>query len=158
MKPRQSAGVLLYRHLEGRELELLLVHMGGPLWSRREEGAWSIPKGEYGAGEDPLEAALREFAEELGRPLPLPAPELMALVPVQQSRGKTVLVFAAECDFPEGPVRSNTFEMEWPPHSGRVERFPEVDRSAWVPLSEASSKLVRGQEAALLDLVGRLGK
>ncbi|SFO42276.1 Predicted NTP pyrophosphohydrolase, NUDIX family [Geodermatophilus obscurus] len=138
--PRRSAGVLLYRRTPG--LQVLLGHMGGPFWSRRDEGAWSIPKGEYGDGEEPLAAARREFEEELGSPVPS-----TALVPLGELRAgaKVLTVWAAEGDLDADAVVSGTFPLEWPPRSGRVQHFPEVDRAAWFGLDEARSKLVTGQ-------------
>ncbi len=156
MSGRRSAGVLLYRRPRGGPPEVLLVHMGGPFWARRERGAWSLPKGEYEAGEDPMATALREFREELGRPLPLGPDRLLALAPVHQPGGKTVLVWAGEGDLEVGTVHSNTFELEWPPGSGRRASFPEVDRAAWFPITEAAEKLVRGQVGALEELAARL--
>lgn len=142
MATRRSAGVLLYRRTGGG-LEVLLVHMGGPFWARKDAGAWSIPKGEYGPGEDPVEVAYREFAEELGQPL-----ERTALIPlgeIRQSGGKTVVAWAAEGDLDPATVRSNTFTMEWPRGSGRTREFPEIDRAAWFGLDTARDKLVRAQ-------------
>jgi predicted NUDIX family NTP pyrophosphohydrolase len=141
----QSAGVVLYRRRAGR-LEVLLVHPGGPFWAKRDDGAWSIPKGEFDAGEDPDAAARREFAEELGIALTTP---LIALAPVAQSRGKTVHPFAAEGDVDPAAIRSNTFMLEWPPRSGRMQPFPEVDRVAWFTLDAAHRKIVAGQRPIL---------
>lgn len=143
---KRSAGVLLYRH--GDELEVLIAHMGGPFWARRDDRAWTIPKGEYTEGEDPLEVARREFAEELGEPLP--ADELLPLGEVTQSGGKTVVAWAAEGDLDPNHLESNTFEMEWPKGSGRMQEFPEIDRAAWVDVETARAKLVKGQ-VELLD-------
>jgi predicted NUDIX family NTP pyrophosphohydrolase len=142
----RSAGILLYR-LPGPEV--LLVHMGGPYWARRDAGAWSIPKGEYAPeGEDALACALREFEEETGSAL---APgELVALGEVRQKGGKAVAAWAAEGDLDAGAIRSNTFELEWPPCSGRRQEFPEVDRAEWFGLEEARGKLILAQ-AAFLD-------
>jgi predicted NUDIX family NTP pyrophosphohydrolase len=141
----QSAGVVLYRRRAGR-LEVLLVHPGGPFWAKRDDGAWSIPKGEFDAGEDPDAAARREFAEELGIALTTP---LIPLAPVAQSRGKTVHPFAAEGDVDPAAIRSNTFMLEWPPRSGRMQPFPEVDRVAWFTLDAAHRKIVAGQRPIL---------
>jgi predicted NUDIX family NTP pyrophosphohydrolase len=146
---KRSAGTVLYRHREGR-LQVLIVHMGGPFWARKDARAWSFPKGEYEAGEDPRSVAAREFAEELGSPLP-DAP-VIELGSVAQGGGKTVIGFAREGDFDETSLRSNTFEMQWPPRSGRRQHFPEVDRAAWVEADVAREKLV----AAQVDLLDRL--
>jgi predicted NUDIX family NTP pyrophosphohydrolase len=146
----RSAGLLLYRRT-GAGAEVLIAHMGGPFWARRDEGAWSIPKGEYGDGEGPLAVALREFEEELGGPPP--AGDVVELGEFRQSGGKRVTVFAREGDHDASAVRSNEFEMEWPRGSGRMQRFPEVDRAEWMPLDRARAKLVRGQVPAIDALV-----
>ena len=139
---RRSAGILLYRR-RGPGVEVLLVHPGGPLWARRDAGAWSIPKGEYGEGEDPLAVALREFEEETGqRP---PEGGLVALGEVRQKGGKVVSAWAAPGDLDPEAVTSNTFSMEWPPRSGKMPEFPEVDRTAWVDFAAARKKLIKGQ-------------
>jgi predicted NUDIX family NTP pyrophosphohydrolase len=127
---------------------VLLVHPGGPFWAKRDKGAWSIPKGEYEDGEDPRACALREFEEELGTPLE--AGELVELGNVRQRNGKVVTAWAAEGDLDPATVRSNTFRMEWPPRSGRVREFPEIDRAAWFSVAEAREKLIEAQ-SALLD-------
>jgi predicted NUDIX family NTP pyrophosphohydrolase len=145
--PKRSAGLLLYRRGPGG-VEVLLVHPGGPLWARRDDGAWSIPKGEHGPDEDPLAAARREFREELG--VEPPPGEPVPLGGIRQPGGKVVSAWAVEGDLDVAGVRSETFEMEWPPRSGRVRRFPEVDRAAWFPLEEARRKLVPAQ-VGLLD-------
>ncbi|GAA1750843.1 NUDIX domain-containing protein [Streptomonospora arabica] len=146
---RTSAGLLLYRRGDGA-VEVLLGHMGGPFWAKKDEHAWSVPKGEYTAEEEPLAAALREFAEELGRPAP--AGEPFVLGEVRQSGGKTVSCFALEGDFDATRIEGNTFEMEWPPRSGRTAEFPEIDRATWFGLEEARTKLVKGQ-VRFLDLL-----
>lgn len=152
--PKTSAALLLFRHgTDG--LEVLIAHMGGPFWARKDAGAWSIPKGEYTDDEEPLAAARREFAEEMGAPPP--AGEPIALGTVTQSGGKAVTTFAVEGDFDLDGFRSNTFELEWPRGSGRVQEFPEVDRAAWVPLAVAREKLVKGQVPVLDALVEHLG-
>ena len=130
---------------------MLLVHPGGPFWARKDEGAWSIPKGEYGGGEDALVAALREFEEELGQPPP--GGVHLALGEIRQPRGKRVSVWAVEGNLDVTVVTSNTFEMEWPPRSGTLASFPEVDRAAWFTLAEARTKLVTGQIGFLDRLV-----
>jgi len=149
---RKSAGLLPYRVREGRT-EVLIAHMGGPLWARREEGAWSIVKGEYEETEEPLAAARREFEEETGLPAPPGAPR--ELGEVRQSGGKRVTAWAVEADLDAATMRSNTFELEWPPRSGRVQEFPEVDRFEWCELAVARARLVRAQ-TELLDRLERL--
>jgi predicted NUDIX family NTP pyrophosphohydrolase len=146
---RRSAGILLYRRRDGA-VEVLLVHPGGPLWARRDAGAWSIPKGEYGEGEDPLAVALREFEEETGqRP---PAERLVALGEVRQRGGKVVSAWAAPGDLDPQAIASNTFTLEWPPRSGVRREFPEVDRAGWFDTATAREKLL----AAQAELVDRL--
>jgi predicted NUDIX family NTP pyrophosphohydrolase len=129
-------------------LEVLLVHPGGPIWARRDAGAWSIPKGEYVDPEDPLDAARREFAEELGSPPP--AGEAIPLGEVKQRSGKIVIAWAQQGDMDAAAITSNTFEMEWPPRSGRKQEFPEVDRAEWFTIAQAREKLIPAQ-AELLD-------
>jgi predicted NUDIX family NTP pyrophosphohydrolase len=141
---------LLYRYVDG-ELEVLIAHMGGPFWARKEDHAWSIPKGEYVDGEDPVEVARREFAEELGSPPPDGV--LVSLGEVKQSGGKVVTVWALEGDFEAATAVSNTFTIEWPKGSGRMAEFPEVDRVAWCDVVTARSKLVKGQVAFLDRMV-----
>ena len=150
--PRTSAGILLHR-LGPAGREVLLGHMGGPFWARKDDGAWSIPKGEHGPDEDPLAVAHREFAEELGSPVPA-----ADLVPLGQLRasGKVLAVWAAEGDLDAEACTSNTFELEWPPRSGRVQQFPEIDRAGWFPVAEARVKLVKGQVPFLDRLLARL--
>lgn len=147
-----SAGLLLYR-ARATGVEVLLVHMGGPFWSRKDEHAWSIPKGEYGDDEDPAQVAVREFTEELGTPPP-DGPTI-ELGTARQS-GKTVTVFAREGDFDAAAAVSNTFSLEWPPRSGRFQDFPEVDRAEWFDLPTAAGKLVKGQVVFLGRLTSRL--
>ena len=144
---RSSAGILLFRTRSGTP-EVLLVHPGGPFWARRDAGAWSIPKGEHGDEEDPLQCALREFAEETGSALE-PA-ELIELGTIRQKAGKLVTAWAAEGDLDPATVTSNTFNIQWPPRSGRMAEFPEVDRAEWFALAQAREKLVPAQ-AELVD-------
>lgn len=153
MAARKSAGLLVFRRSAGG-VEVLLGHMGGPFWARREDGAWTVPKGEY-AEEDPVGAARREFAEELG--MPAPPGELLDLGSVRQSGGKVVSVWAVEGDLDPDAAVSNTFTLEWPPRSGRLEEFPELDRVAWLDLADARVRLVKGQVPFLDRLVERLG-
>jgi predicted NUDIX family NTP pyrophosphohydrolase len=144
--PKVSAGVLLYR-TRGGVVEVLIAHPGGPFWARKDEGAWSIPKGEYGEGEDPWAVAQREFDEELG--LPVPAGPGVDLGPLKQPSGKVVTAFAVEADLDVTDARSNTFQLEWPNGSGRMREFPEVDRVAWFSVAQARAKLLKGQRAFL---------
>jgi predicted NUDIX family NTP pyrophosphohydrolase len=151
---QSSAGILLHRAGNaGREV--LLVHPGGPFWARKDAGAWSIPKGEYGDGDDPRACALREFEEELGSPLPA-GTELTELGTVRQASGKVITAFAAAGDLDAAAITSNTFTIEWPPRSGRLQEFPEIDRAAWFPLDQARAKLVKGQVPFLDRLAGLL--
>lgn len=154
MSGRQSAGVLLYRR-RGGVLEFLLVHPGGPFWQRKDDGAWSLPKGEIEEGELPEAVARREFAEETG--LRLDA-ALRPLTPVRQRGGKVVYPFAAELDIDADAVRSNTFTLEWPPKSGTMREFPEVDRAAWFDFDTAARRILAGQRPILEELAGWLAK
>ena len=138
---KQSAGILLYRHVED-ELQVFLAHPGGPFWTGKDLGAWTIPKGEIQAGEDPLQAARREFEEEIGVALD---GEFVALAPVRQRSGKVVLAWAVEGECDPAAVRSNTFSMEWPPKSGKQAEFPEVDRAEWFSMDEARRKILPAQ-------------
>jgi predicted NUDIX family NTP pyrophosphohydrolase len=142
-----SAGILAYRK-SARELEVLLVHPGGPFWRKKDSGAWSIPKGEMDGADDPEQAARREFAEELG-PSASIGP-LQALGEVRQLGGKRVIAFAGEADFDPATLASNTFDIEWPPRSGRRQNFPEVDRAEWFNIESARSKMLSAQ-VELLD-------
>jgi predicted NUDIX family NTP pyrophosphohydrolase len=149
--PKRSAGILMYRR-GPQGLEVLLVHPGGPFWARKDLGAWSIPKGEYSEPDDPLAAAIREFAEETGTH---PRGELRPLGELTQPGRKIVTAFALEGDFDPATLKSNTFELEWPPKSGRKATFPEVDRAEWFPLEMARAKILSGQRefiARLLEL------
>lgn len=146
---KSSAGVLLFR-TTGTTVEVLLVHPGGPFWARKDEGSWSLPKGEIADGEDPLATALRELQEETGA---VPAGPPIALGAVRQRGGKVVHAWAAEGDFDPATLRSNRFTMEWPPRSGRQAEFPEVDRAAWFDLETASRKILEGQKPFLEALI-----
>lgn len=139
--PKRSAGLLMYR-MVGRDVAVLLVHPGGPFWARKDLGAWSIPKGEYPEGEDPLAAAQREFAEETGAH---PQGELRPLGEIVQAGGKRVVAWAVEGDFDPAALVSNSFELEWPPRSGRKARFPEVDRADWFSPTVARQKILASQ-------------
>lgn len=149
--PKTSAGILLYRKRKGT-LEVLLIHPGGPYFKNRDEGAWSIPKGEIDEGEEPLAAAKREFQEEIGcrvngRFLPLTA--------IQQKSGKMVISWAVEGDCEAESISSNSFTLEWPPKSGRMRQFPEADRAAWFTLEEAKRKIIAAQSVLLDELLTR---
>ena len=146
---KRSAGVLLHRRRNGK-IEVLLGHPGGPYWEQKDAGAWSIPKGEYGEEEDPMDAARREFQEETGIRLD---GELAPLGEVKQAGGKVVRAFALERDCDPTNLRSNTFALEWPPHSGKEQDFPEIDRFEWFSLEEARIKLLKAQ-VAFLDRLG----
>jgi predicted NUDIX family NTP pyrophosphohydrolase len=148
---KESAGMLLYRRANGR-LEVLLEHPGGPFWQKKDAAAWSIPKGEVAEGEDPLSCALRELKEEIGLAFDGP---VTALPAVRQKAGKLVRAWAAHADFDPATLVSNTFEMEWPPKSGRRASFPEVDRAEWFDLATARGK-INAAQAALLDAVSQL--
>ncbi len=151
--PRLAAGILLYRRITGR-VEVFLVHPGGPFWAKKDDGAWSLPKGEYVNPEDPLSAAKREFKEETGSPAP--DGEFLALGEVKYGN-KQMVAWAVEGDARPGVVVSNTFEMEWPPNSGKIQTFPEVDKTAWFSASEARQKLLKGQVELLDRLVAKIG-
>jgi predicted NUDIX family NTP pyrophosphohydrolase len=144
--PKRSAGVLLFRRVGGR-IEVLLAHPGGPFWKNKDDGAWSIPKGEYADDEDPLAAAKREFAEETGL---TPSGDFVPLGEVRQPGGKVVSAWAVEGDFDTKLLRSNTFSMPWPPGSGKLQEFPEIDRAGWFVLEIARRKILKGQ-AEVLD-------
>ena len=150
----RSAGLLVYRR-GGGVLEVLLVHPGGPFWAKRDLGAWSVPKGEYDPGEDAWAVALREFEEETGVRPPTAAP--LALGEARQPSGKRITAFAIEGELDTRLIRSNVFNLEWPPRSGRLQSFPEVDRAAWLSISAAQEKIVRGQAVFLDRLVEKLG-
>ncbi|MHB8438755.1 MAG: NUDIX domain-containing protein [Acidimicrobiales bacterium] len=152
--PRRSAGLVLYRRAHGG-LEVLLAHMGGPLWARRDEGAWTFPKGECEPGEDPAAAAEREYAEELG--VGAPSGERIALGELRQAGGKWTQLWAVEGDFDPAELRSGTFSMPWPPRSGPMAEFPEVDRVAWMGMDEARAKVVKSLAPFLDRLKEALG-
>ena len=157
MATKRSAGILLYR-LAAAEPELLLVHPGGPFWAKRDHGAWSIPKGELGVGEEPRDCALRELGEELGEAAPAIEPDsLVELGEVRQKGGKVVRAWAAEADFDPAALRSDTFTMEWPSRSGAEREFPEVDRAEWFGPAAARQRILAGQAAFVDRLLERLG-
>jgi predicted NUDIX family NTP pyrophosphohydrolase len=158
MPRKLSAGLLLFRRSNrGDEalVEVLLGHMGGPFWSRKDEGAWSIPKGEYGPSDDPFAAAKREFEEELGSAPPVV--DYVELGSIRQPGGKLVTAWAGEADFDAAAAVSNTFDLEWPPRSGRLQSFPEIDRAGWFTTEVARSKLVKGQRPLIDRLEEALG-
>jgi predicted NUDIX family NTP pyrophosphohydrolase len=145
---KKSAGLLMYRFRDS-VLHVLLVHPGGPFWKNKDQGAWSIPKGEYENLEDPLSAAVREFQEETGH---LPRGPFKKLKPVRQKGGKTIAAWACEGDLDPSLVKSNTFTLEWPPRSGRAAQFPEIDQAGWFPLEAAREKMNRAQITLLDEL------
>lgn len=149
---KKSAGLLLFRDAAGT-VEVLLVHPGGPFWATKDEGAWSIPKGEIANDEDPLHAAVREFTEEMGEAV---TGEFIALQPRRQLGGKIVHAWAVRSDFDPARLRSNTFSIEWPPRSGRHQVFPEIDRAAWFALNVARIKISKGQVGFLDELESKL--
>jgi predicted NUDIX family NTP pyrophosphohydrolase len=151
--PKGSAGLLLFRETAGH-LEVLLVHPGGPFWAKKDDGAWSIPKGEFEENEDPLTAARREFEEETGFQ---PNEETIPLEPLRQPGGKLVYAWAVRQDLDPSGLTSNTFSMEWPPKSGRQQEFPEVDRAAWFTIKAAGKKILKGQAGFLAQLQDKLG-
>ena len=151
--PQKSAGLLIHRHIAG-VFEFLLVHPGGPFWARKDEGAWSIPKGLIDDNEDELEAAKREAEEELGVAID---GDFQPLGSYKQPGGKIVIAWSVEADIDANAIKSNMFSMEWPPKSGRLKEFPEVDRAGWFSLPEAGLKILKGQRAMLDDFLERRG-
>jgi predicted NUDIX family NTP pyrophosphohydrolase len=151
--PQHSAGILMYR-ANGKDIEVFLVHPGGPFWAKKDAGAWSIPKGLVDPGEDTLAAAKREFEEETGCK---PQGEFRPLGVFKQPSGKLIHAWAVECDCDPSRIVSNEFEMEWPPKSGKRARFPEVDRASWFKQTEAQMKIVRGQAPILRKLFAAIG-
>jgi predicted NUDIX family NTP pyrophosphohydrolase len=147
--PKRSAGLLVYRLRDG-VVEVLIGHPGGPFWARKDDGAWSIPKGEYAEDEDPWAAAQREFSEEIG--LAPPDGPRIDMAPLRQPGGKVVTAFAVRGDLDVSDSVSNTFELEWPKGSGRVRQYPEIDRVGWFSVAQARTKLLKGQ-LPLLDLL-----
>lgn len=149
---KRTAGILLWRR-RGADIEVLLVHPGGPFWSTKDDGAWSIPKGLYGPGEEAAAAARREFREETGSAAP---DDLIPLGDFPLGNAKVLTAFAAVGEFDVASLASNTFAIEWPPHSGRKQDFPEIDRAAWFPATDAEHKLVPAQRGVVRALLGRL--
>ena len=156
MAVKRSAGILLFRRI-GAEPEFLLVHPGGPFWAKRDEGAWSIPKGGIEAGEEPRACALREFEEELGSAPALDPEDLVELGSIRQRAGKIVEAWAGEADLDTTTVSSNTFAMEWPPRSGKEREFPEVDRAEWFGAAAARAKILPAQAELIDRLLAHLG-
>jgi predicted NUDIX family NTP pyrophosphohydrolase len=155
MPGKRSAGILLFRRVDG-DVQVLLGHMGGPLWARRDAGGWTIPKGEYRPDEEPLDAARREFAEELG--FPLPAADLIELGSIRQAGGKVVTAWAGEGNVDPAEIVPGTFDLEWPKGSGQIQQFPELDRVAWFGVDEAAQKVVAAQREFLDRLAERLSR
>jgi predicted NUDIX family NTP pyrophosphohydrolase len=156
MAAKRSAGILLYRH-RGGEVEFLLVHPGGPFWAKKDAGAWSIPKGQIEDEEEPRACAIRELEEELGKAPELDPEQLIELGSIKQKAGKVVEAWAAEADFDPAALASNSFEMEWPPRSGKQQEFPEVDRAEWFSPDAARAKILPAQAEFLDRLLERLG-
>ncbi|MBN2365105.1 MAG: NUDIX domain-containing protein [Calditrichaeota bacterium] len=154
MAKKMSAGLLVYRLGKGMP-EVFLVHMGGPYWMKKDEGAWTIPKGEFSSDENPLEAAKREFKEETGFSI---EGKFEPLTPITQAGGKEVHAWAAEADLDTAKIHSNTFTMEWPPGSGKQKEFPEVDKAAWINIPEAKKKIIKAQINFLDELDKKLKK
>jgi predicted NUDIX family NTP pyrophosphohydrolase len=151
--PKQAAGILLFRRGPAG-LEVLLAHPGGPLWARKDNGAWTLPKGQFTDGELPLDAARREFEEEMGA---APVGEFHSLGTLKQPSGKVIHAWCAESDFDCASVKSNLFSMEWPPRSGRMAEFPEVDRAEWFSIEQARQKILKGQSPFLDRLLALVG-
>ncbi len=149
---KKSAGILVYREVSGH-IEVLLVHPGGPLWATKDDGSWSIPKGEFEQGEEPISAARREFLEETGIDI---GGDMAPLEPIKQRSGKTIYAWALEADLDPSKVRSNMFSMIWPPGTGRQQEFPEIDKAAWFEMRVAYSKISSGQAGFLSQLEAKL--
>ena len=151
--PKHSAGLLLYRKLNNM-MQVFLVHPGGPFWKNKDEGSWSVPKGEYEDDEDPLDAAKREFYEETGEYID---GRFIKLNPIKQKSGKIVQAWAVEGDIDPQNIKSNFFEMEWPPKSGKTQQFPEVDRGEWFSIEQALTKMNPGQVGLVMELTEEIG-
>jgi len=148
MIKKQSAGLLLYRKFKN-SLEVFLVHPGGPFWKNKDDGSWSIPKGEFEENESPLQAAMREFLEETGKSV---SGQFLKLNSIKQKSGKTVFAWALEKNLDASDIISNTFEIEWPPRSGKIQTFPEIDKASWFSIDEAKTKINAAQVALLTEL------
>lgn len=151
---KKSAGILLYR-IQNKNPEIFLVHPGGPFWAKKDDGAWSIPKGEFEDNEDPLDAAKREFEEETGLRI---SGEFVQLNPIKQKSGKIVFAWALEGNFDPATIKSNSFEIEWPPGSGKMRSFPEIDKAEWFSITVAKTKINSGQSALINELENRFLK
>lgn len=149
---KKSAGLLMYR-FNNNILEVLLAHMGGPFWAKKDKGAWTIPKGEFEQDENPFEAAKREFQEETNI---FPVGEFIELSSIKQPSGKIIFVWAFEGDCDPESIKSNTFTMEWPPHSGKIAEFPEIDKADWFPTEKAKEKILKGQRGFIEELISIL--
>ena len=149
---KKSSGILLYR-IRNKNLEVLLVHPGGPFWKNKDEGAWSIPKGEFDENEEPLDAAIREMKEETGVIL---KGDLIELTPVKQKSGKLVYAWAKEHDIDPAEIKSNEFEMEWPPKSGKKKMFPEIDKAEWFTIKTAKEKIIAAQWLMIEELTKKM--
>ena len=149
---KKSAGILLYR-IENKVPEVFLVHPGGPFWAKKDQGAWSIPKGEFDDIEDPLDAAKREFEEETGMKI---SGEFIDLNPIKQKSGKIVYAWAIEGNIDPAKIKSNEFEIEWPPKSGKMKTFPEIDKAEWFNLHDAKKKIIESQSALIRELAMKL--
>ena len=151
---KKSAGILLYR-IQNKNPEVFLVHPGGPFWIKKDEGAWSIPKGEFEDDEEPLAAAIREFEEETGIKI---SGEFIELSPIKQKSGKAVYAWAVEGNIDPSKIKSNEFEIEWPPKSGKMRSFPEIDKAAWFKLTEAKKKILEAQSTLIRELETKLDR
>lgn len=149
---KKSAGILLYK-IANQKLKVFLVHPGGPFWAKKDDGAWSIPKGEFENDEDPLAAAIREFKEETGMEI---SGELIELTSIKQKSGKTVYAWAVEGDIDPSKIKSNDFEIEWPPNSGKKQIFPEIDKAGWFTDVEAKKKIISGQSPLIEELKSKV--
>ncbi len=145
---KQSAGILLYQ-IHKKNLQVLLVHPGGPFWAKKDAGAWTIPKGEFDDNEEPVAAAKREFEEETGQPV---TGELILLKPLKQKSGKLIHAWAVEGTMDVTQLKSNTFEIPWPPKSGKIQSFPEIDKAQWFSIEEANEKIIPGQGGFISEL------
>ena len=150
--PKKSAGIILYR-IQNDLLEILLVHPGGPFWAKKDDGAWTIPKGEFDDDEDPLDAAKREFEEETGQKV---SGKFIELSPVKQKSGKLIYAWAVKGEMDPATIKSNEFEIEWPPRSGKKKSFPEIDKAGWFNLKEAQKKIIEGQFVLIKELETKL--
>lgn len=149
---KKSAGILIYKKVKDK-LQVMLVHPGGPFWKNKDAGAWSIPKGEFNDNEEPLDAAKREFEEETGLTV---SGKFLPLTPVKQKSGKLIYTWAVEEDIDVSSIKSNLFEMEWPPRSGKMKCFPEIDEACWFAVEEAKEKIIKGQFSFIEELIGLL--